>query len=147
MGSSRHLYYQVLKDDLLTFEYPTVDTIQDSTVLLRSLSWNEARNKNELSDKFLSLIPSHPKFTRSVMLTASIEVRKARLQSRIDEAPETVAADDLLVINNPTLFLKMEEALVYYSTTYFNSKVIDTSSMTKSEVSESVCEHLLSNVE
>jgi hypothetical protein len=136
------LYYHVLKDDLSRFEYPTVNTIQDSTVLLRSLSWNEARNKEELSEQFLGLIDQHPKFTKSVILIANIKTRQSRLQSRIDEAPHTVASDDMLVVNDPKLFLKMEEALVYYSTTYFDSKIIDTSDLTKSEVSQAVCEHL-----
>lgn len=132
------LYFQVLKDDLSRFSYPEIDTIQDSTILLRSLSWHMARKNEDLSEQFLGLIPQHPQFTGSVLLTATIEVRQKRLQYRIEEDPLSVAIDDLMVINEPDLFMKMGENLVHYTTKFFGTRVIDTSSLTKQEVAQQV---------
>jgi thymidylate kinase len=136
------LYLQVLKDDISRFEYPETPTIQDSTVALRSLAWYSAQC-NPIEKEFEMLLKQHPKFDSSIVLTANITVRKLRLQSRINENPEAVAVDDLMVLNNPELFLKMEQALVYYSTKYFGSKVIDTSELTKEEVCQIACSSLL----
>lgn len=134
------LYHQVLKDDLERFIYPTQNTIQDSTVLLRSLAWYEASQNFELVNLFLSLMPKHPVFTHSILLTASIEVRQKRLQMRINEAPETVANDDMMVLENPELFMAMEKALIKHSSRNFNSTIIDTSDLTKDEVKRIVIE-------
>jgi hypothetical protein len=131
------LYYQVLKDDISRFEFPTSYTIQDSTIALRSLAWYSAQG-NPIEHRFAELLNLHPRFTNSIVLTARIDVRQNRLQSRIEEAPETVAADDMLVIENPDLFLKMEESLVHYSVKFFGSKVLDTSDLTKAEVASKV---------
>lgn len=131
------LYYQVLKDDIGRFESPTCFTIQDSTIALRSLAWYSAQD-NPIEYKFAELLTYHPRFTNSIVLTANIDVRQLRLQLRIKEAPETVAADDMLVIENPELFLKMEKSLVHYSVKFFGSKVLDTSNLTKYEVASKV---------
>jgi thymidylate kinase len=131
------LYYQVLKDDISRYQKPEVNTIQDSTILLRSLAWY-ASLEHPILKKFQSLIVTHPKFDCSVVLTASIQVRQIRLQSRIDEGVEKVAEDDLLVIKQPELFLKMEENLLFYATNYFNAKVLDTTLLNKSQVSSEI---------
>jgi hypothetical protein len=136
------LYLQVLKDDISRFQPPEAHTIQDSTIILRSIAWYCAQG-NPLANEFISLLPTHPVFTRSIVLTASIKARQYRLQCRINEAPETVAIDDMMVIDNPDLFLKMEESLIEHSTSYFNSVVIDTTDLTKSEVSKKACSILL----
>jgi thymidylate kinase len=134
------LYLKVLEDDINHFIEPCVNTIQDSTIFLRSLAYHTAKGNNKLVNEMLKLVDRHPQFTKSLVLTASIEVRQQRLKQRQQENPEEVAEDDLLVIKKPDLFLRMEQNLVNYTTTFFNSVVIDTTNLSKEEVAQAVVE-------
>jgi hypothetical protein len=136
------LYYHALKDDIARFEKPLTKTIQDSTILLRSLAWYSSINHSIARD-FESLIEIHPKFNKAVVLTANIETRTKRLQMRIDLEPEQVAEDDLLVIKDPELFTKMDKNLIHYATQYFGAYLIDTSNLSKAEVVKITCKHFL----
>ncbi len=128
------LYCKVLEDDLRNFAYPTQDTIQDSTVLLRSLSYHSACENWELVDEFKKLLPLHPKFTASIVLTANLDSRLKRLEMRKALNSEEVASDDLMIITNPDRFFLMERYLIEFAQIYFDAKVLDTTHLSKSEV-------------
>jgi thymidylate kinase len=130
------LYCKVLEDDLRKFEYPTQSTIQDSTVFLRSLSYHSACKNWNLVEEFKNLLPLHPKFTKSVVLIADLESRLKRLEMRKALNPEEVAADDLMILTDPEKFFAMEKYLVDYAQNYFDAEILDTSKLSKVEVSE-----------
>jgi thymidylate kinase len=135
------LYCKVLEDDLRKFEYPTQNTIQDSTVLLRSLSYHSAYENWDLVDEFKQLLPLHPKFTKSMVLTADLDSRLKRLEMRKAMNPEEIAKDDLMIITDPNRFFLMEKYLIEYSQTHFDAKVIDTSDLDKERVLEKILDY------
>jgi thymidylate kinase len=132
------LYCKVLEDELKKFEYPTQSTIQDSTVFLRSLSYHSASENWILVEEFKNLLPLHPKFTKTVVLIADLESRLKRLEMRKALNPEEVAADDLMIHTDPEKFFAMEKYLVDYAQNYFDAEILDTSKLSKAEVSENL---------
>jgi thymidylate kinase len=138
------LYCKVLEDDLRKFEYPTQNTIQDSTVLLRSLSYHSACENRDLVNEFKQLLPLHPKFTKSVILTADLDSRLKRLEMRKVLNPEEVANDDLMIITDPGRFFLIEQYLIEFAETYFDAKSIDTSHLSKNDVCKQIFNHFKS---
>lgn len=136
-----HLYAKALEDDISRFEWPKSNTIQDSTILLRSLAYHAAARYNQVVHELENLALKHPKFSCSYVFTASLEVRKERLKERIRSGTKRVTANDLKVIRDPEFFMRMEHALVDYAQALFGAVVIDTSSMTVEEVSNSIVLH------
>jgi hypothetical protein len=121
-----------------------IDTVQDSTVLLRSLSYHSACENHKIVELLESLLPDHPRFTKSLVLTANIEARTDRLNSRYRENPEEVAPDDLLILTEPEKFFKMESYLVYYAVRFFNAEVLDTSELNLRQLENEVLDYFLS---
>jgi len=132
------LYVDVLENDLKHFQWPECNYIQDSTLLIRSLAYHTAKENHDITSKLWSLVEFHPKFSRSIVLTASIEKRVERLEMRRQNNPNEVAEDDLLVIKNPNLFLEMEHNLVSFSQQIFDSVLLDTSLLSRDEVFSAV---------
>jgi hypothetical protein len=91
-----------------------------------------------LIEEFKNLLPLHPKFTKSVVLIADLESRLKRLEMRKALNPEEVAADDLMIFTDPEKFFAMEEYLVDYAQNYFDAEILDTSKLSKVEVSENL---------
>ena len=137
-----NLYYAALMADVRTFQWPGRDTIQDSTLILRSIAFHTVRSTPRLPEMFLELIKLHPQFSGSFVFTASIEQRRKRLEKRLLEAPETVSEEDMMVINKPEKFLAMEKCLAETAVRYFNALVIDTSSRTPEEVVSMILQSL-----
>jgi hypothetical protein len=81
-----------------------------------------------------AMMPRHPMFRLTVVLTATIEARLGRLSERQRTAPEEVAPDDLMVVTKPELFMEMEKALMSYATEFFDAVELDTSTMSKADV-------------
>lgn len=129
-----NLYVAALVGDIKTFQWPEEDTIQDSTILLRSLAFHTAKGTPRLREILLDLAEDHPMFNASFVLTASIEVRKRRLDSRIENQPDELSEDDFLVARKPELFVAMEDCLIDMSKQIFNSRVIDTSELSPEAV-------------
>ncbi len=129
-----HLYTKALEYDLGRFSWPTSATIQDSTILLRSLAYHAAAHFSTILARLETLALLHPKFTNVYILTASLEERRMRLRKRMKESPEKVTVNDLKVIRDPDFFLRMEEAMVNYASTLFDPIVIDTTNLTFDEV-------------
>ncbi|MCA9240408.1 MAG: hypothetical protein KDA37_09420 [Planctomycetales bacterium] len=119
--------------------------VQDSTILLRSLAFYEVLGHDQIVDQLHAMIPRHPRFGCTIVLTASIEARLVRLAERQRLAPDEVAPDDLMVITQPELFLDMERALVASSLQHFQAIELDTSRMTKAETKNAVNKLLAAN--
>lgn len=128
-----NVYVAGLMADIRGFELKT-NTIQDSTVALRSLAYHTVRETPRLGDALQDLIKEHPRFNGSFYLAASMDARKARLQQRMRDNPEEVAPDDLMVLRSPEKFMAMEGILREWSTKIFGSVVIDTTNMTSEMV-------------
>lgn len=124
-----NLYYAALMADIRDFQEPKTNTIQDSTIILRSIAFHTVQNTPRLPEMFKDLIKEHPKFDASFVFTANIEERKKRLEKRIKENPEQISSEDMMVINKPEKFLAMEKCLIDIAKANFNSKVIDTSNL------------------
>jgi thymidylate kinase len=129
-----HLYVAAALQDIAAYVQPTRITVQDSTVLLRSLAFYTVMGNESIVERLTELLPLHPRFDCSIVLTASVEARLNRLEQRFRDAPDDVAPDDLAIRTNPKRFLDMEEALVNLAVTEFRAHVIDTSDMTRETV-------------
>lgn len=125
-----NLYVAALMADIRSFQWPDRDTIQDSTIILRSIAFHTVRGTPRIREVLLDLLPEHPKFDASFVFTASIEERVKRLQQRIAMAPHEVSAEDMMVVNKPEKFVAMEAALIDTSRMAFHSVIVDTSSLT-----------------
>jgi len=125
-----NLYVAALMADIRSFKWPDRDTIQDSTIILRSIAFHTVRGTPRIREVLLDLLPEHPKFDASFIFTASIEERVKRLQQRIEKAPHEVSEEDMMVINKPDKFMAMEAALIDTSRMDFHSVIVDTSSLT-----------------
>ena len=73
-------------------------------------------------------------FGHSIVLTATIDDRRRRLDQRRAAAPEEVAPDDLMVETEPKLFMEMERLLICYAQQHFDAITVDTSEMSKRQV-------------
>lgn len=129
-----HLFVAALAVDLERFQWPARPTVQDSTILLRSLAYHTAVGTAGLPGRLEELLAPHPRFDLSIVLTANQAARRRRLEARLERQPAEVAPDDLLVIRRPELFFRMEQQLVELARTHFNARVIDTSDLTEKEV-------------
>ncbi len=133
-----YLYAKALEYDLKRFSWPISATIQDSTILLRSLAYHAAAHFSVILARLEALALLHPRFTGVYILTTSLEERRIRLRKRMKESPEKVTVNDLKVIRDPDFFLRMEEAMVNYARTLFDPIVIDTTNLTLDEVVEKI---------
>lgn len=129
-----NLYVAALMADIRSFKWPEVNTIQDSTILLRSLAYHTVRGTPRLIEVLAELVPCHPKFDSSFVFTASIEKRLERLQMRAKYQPDQLSAEDLFVRDKPEKFLAMEACLIDLSRKYFHSVRIDTTGLTPEDV-------------
>jgi thymidylate kinase len=124
-----NLYVAALMADIRSFKWPDQNTIQDSTIILRSIAFHTVRGTPRIREVLLDLLPEHPRFDASFVFTASIEERVKRLQKRMDVSPQEVSEEDLMVIKKPEKFLAMEACLVDTAKMAFHSVIIDTSSL------------------
>lgn len=125
-----NLYVAALMADVRSFRWPDKDTIQDSTIILRSIAFHTVRGTPRIKEVLLDLLPEHPRFDASFVFTANIEERVKRLQQRIAQAQQEVTGEDMMVINKPEKFMAMEAVLINVSRQAFHSVVVDTSSLT-----------------
>jgi cytidylate kinase len=111
-----------------------------ATLLLRSMAYHVVNQTPRIAAIFKDILPEHPRFDKSFVFTASIEARQGRLQQRMQEDPEEVAPDDLMMLDKPEKFMAMEKVLVDLATTAFGATVIDTSKLKAEEVCNIVIE-------
>lgn len=123
-----NLYYAGLLADLELFKEPPNNTIQDSTIILRSLAYHTVNKTPRLPELFKSLLDRHPKFDHAFVCSATLEVRLERLKIR---RKENLGPEDFLVRDDPEKFLAMEGCLIEYAQRAFHAQVIDTSNLEK----------------
>lgn len=122
------LYYGVLLFDLKEYDKHTSDfVLQDSTIIARSIAYHSVFGDKNLVQKFKELLPIHPKFSFSCLLTASSTVRMERLKGRISRNNDN--PEDYLIRSNPAGFYKMEEILAEIVEKNFNGIIIDSSNL------------------
>jgi len=123
-----YLYSSVLAYDLEMFVHPTVDTVQDSTILLRSLAFHDAAGDHAVVKTLEQYACRHTRFDSVFVLTASLDERKRRLRKRINNSEGRVTVNDQLLYTNPEFFARMEECLIKHAYAVFDNVVtIDTS--------------------
>lgn len=133
-----NLYVAALMADVEKFERPTTNTIQDSTILIRSMAYHAVNQTPRIVEAFTSILPTHPRFDSSFVFTASIEARQGRLQQRMRDNPEEVAPDDLMVLRNPGKFMAMEKVLVDLAVSAFGAILINTSELSAQDVCDTI---------
>jgi len=133
-----HLFVAAIGMDLRSYIRDSQPLIQDSTILLRSLAYHRVNKTPGVVESLERMLPDHPRFTASFVLTASLDVRRERLQMRRERSPGELAPDDLLVEKDPRRFLEMERELISLAKDHFNAEVIDTSAMIEAEVSQRI---------
>ncbi len=133
-ASLGHLFVAAVGADLQWYQPASKPLIQDSTVLLRSLAYHRVNQTPGVVEALERFLPKHPRFTISVVLTASLKERCARLRMRRSRAPNEVADDDLMVEQDPNRFLAMERELIDIAVEHFSARVIDTSNLNELEV-------------
>lgn len=137
-----YLYLAALAADLERFSPPATHTIQDSTIILRSLAFHKIVGTPYIAEVMLGLFPRHPRFTRSFVLTANMDVRRGRLKERQCQQPNEVAADDLQILRAPERFVAMEKTLIDLARRFFGAVIIDTSNLSPSDVLDVIMREL-----
>lgn len=135
------LYYESLLYDLDNYVPPDVPTIQDSTILVRSIAFHSVFGDKGLAEDFRLLMPRHPRFALSVMLTASDDVRKMRLKGRISRHNDN--PEDYLIHTNPRGFHEMENIILEIIKHDFGGIVIDSSNLEQDGEKERVAQMIL----
>ena len=135
------VYYACMLIDIEKFKSPEKPCIQDSTIILRSLAYNKAKGKNELAAAFEEKLSVHPRFTLSIILSASDEVRLKRLEGRISRGNDN--PEDFIIRDKPELFHAMNDCLCEYAMKYFNAVIIDTSKLEQEGEKEKVVSEIL----
>jgi len=141
-----NLYVAALMGDIQSFEWPDQNTIQDSTIILRSLAYHTVTGTPRIKEVLEDILPNHPQFDASFVFTASIEERLKRLEERATHQPDQLSAEDFFVRDKPEKFLAMEACLIDFSKKSFHSVVIDTSTLTKDEVIGEIVQNMPQSV-
>ena len=138
------VYYACMLIDIEKYRLPEKPCVQDSTILLRSLAFNKAKGNHELAAVFEEKLSAHPRFSLTVVLSASDEVRLKRLEGRISRGNDN--PEDYIIRNNPDLFHAMDACLAEYATKYFNAVIIDTSKLEQDGEKEKAVTEILGNL-
>ena len=130
-----YLYSIAMMIDVRNFNLTNYNNlIQDSTVAIRSLAYHSILGTPTVLKQLKASVSKIPAPDLTFYLLADMKTRVARLRQREVDNPEEVAQDDLMVINNPRRFTRMERMLLKFTTEYFRPIIIDTSYMTKDDV-------------
>lgn len=131
-----NLYIAALMADIESFSRPSCNTIQDSTIILRSLAYHTVNGTPRIAEVMTELLLKHPKFDFSFVLTADLQTRQSRLEKRFLEAPQEISLNDQMIIRNPKKFMDMNNCLIDLAVNNFHSIVIDTSDKSPAEVTD-----------
>ena len=118
------VYAAALMADLDRFERPAVNTVQESTILLRSIAFHAINGNERVLQLFEGMIDRHPQFDASFVLTASHDVRLKRLSER-----PNASNHDRLIARDPIRFSAMDALITQLAQQHFNATVIDTSNL------------------
>jgi hypothetical protein len=136
------LYVAASLADVERFRQPEVNTIQDSTIIVRSMAWHTINRTPGVVEALSPILPRFQVFDRSFVFTAAIKARQQRLEQRIATAPETVDEDDYAVLRKPDRFMAMESVLLDIARTAFSAVVVDTTDMTTADVQAVIIDEL-----
>lgn len=137
------LFYGALLLDLKDYIPSETPIVQDSTLLLRSIAYHSVFGDKELAKKFRELIPQHPRFAFSCLLTASLDVRLERLRGRISRGNDR--PEDYLIRENSKGFKEMEDILIELVKNEFNGIVIDSSNLEAEGEKERIATLIIQN--
>lgn len=129
-----NLYVVALMADIEKFRWPSVNTVQDSTIILRSLAFHTVYQTPRISKVLLDMMPRHPRFDTSFIFTADLETRLERLRLRAAEGNERITQRDLAIVREPEKFLAMEAVMIDVGRRFFGSVIVDTTSLTPDAV-------------
>jgi thymidylate kinase len=132
------MYAAALMADFDRFTRPNVPTIQESTIILRSIAYQAVNGTPRLTELFEGMMDRHPSFDASFMLTASHEERMARLAKQ----ERHFSNHDLLIVRDPVKFFAMEALVAALAKKHFQADVIDTSDMPTDKVVETIEQRL-----
>lgn len=126
------MYAAALMADFDTFRKPEVPTVQESTIILRSIAYQAVNGTPRMTELFEGMMPRHPTFDASFMLTASHEERLRRIAER----GRSFSNNDLLILRDPEKFYAMEAIVQRLAERHFHSRLIDTSDLPTQQVVE-----------
>ncbi len=133
------LFFSALLADLEMFQPPHGNTIQDSTILLRSIAYHTVNKTQGLPNLLETLIDRHPAFDFAFVCKADRDTRLMRLAKR---RKQNLGPEDFLVRDDPDRFFAMEQCLIEFAQRIFGATVIDTSNLENEEGLDQVIEVL-----
>lgn len=136
------LYYGALLRDLELYDSPSGPVVQDSSLILRSIAFHTVFGDPALAEAFRALLPRHPRFGATVVLWASDEVRRMRLEGRCSRHNDN--PEDFLVIRDPKGFHRMQDVLFETAERAFGATLFDTSFLERDGEKDRVVSLLLS---
>jgi len=137
-------YFDALKYDLDHYNESAERIVQDSTIIVRSIAFHSVLGDPDLAESFRELLPRHPRFTRSVVLVASDEVRLKRLEgrcSRKNDSPE-----DYLIKRDPGAFHRIEDIIIDLVVNQFGGAIVDSSEMEQDGAKDRIAQTILRGV-
>ena len=137
-------YFVALKYDLDHYSEGSERIVQDSTIIVRSIAFHSVLGDPALAESFRELLPRHPRFTRSVVLVASDEVRLKRLEgrcSRKNDSPE-----DYLIKRDPGAFHRIEDIIIDLVVNQFGGAIVDSSEMEQDGAKDRIAQKILQGV-
>ena len=138
------IYYAALLRDLELYEPPAGRVVQDSSLILRSIAFHEVFGSRALASAFRALLPRHPRFGATVVIQASDEVRRMRLEGRCSRHNDN--PEDFLIVRDPDGFHRMEDVLVETAVSEFGATLVDTSSLERDGEKDRIVSVLLSMI-
>ena len=138
-------FLRALEFELASFQTDTEPCIQDSTILLRSITYHTALGNHALAGRFLALAPRHPKPALAFLCRASVEARLRRLEGRVSRRNDN--PEDFLVRDNPEVFALMDATLAEMAVTLFGAETIDTSNLEDAEARAALIKYLKERLE
>lgn len=127
-----YIFLTALKEDIQRFKRPSYNTVQESCIILRSLAFYKVLGYKKLTKAFEELLPDHPKFDVSVILTADRQARLERAKAR--GIASFLSATDAFLLQDMDKLLEMEAEMVKTAKKWFGSIVIDTTDLDPSQV-------------
>jgi thymidylate kinase len=135
------MYAAALMADFDMFNRSEYPTVQESTIILRSIAYQAINGSPRMTELFKDMMPRHPKFDASFMLTANFEERKRR----IEQQGRDFSNNDLLILRDPEKFFAMESIVKSLSEEHFGSQIIDTSGLSTEQVVEIIEQTAIAN--
>lgn len=110
--------------------------LQDSC-WLRTISYNLMRETPIIPELADALFEAHPRFGTVIYLTASIEVRKVRVQEREVKHPGSNTSGDFMSFTDPEFVMRHDRKLLETTRRFYPAiDVIDTSAMNADDTIE-----------